>query len=319
MVGVSLPVRIFEPRSMIERINDFWAYTPLYLSAAAQMTDPLERFLNVIKFAVAGLHMSVSQRKPFNPLLGETFQGSFPDGTEIYCEHTSHHPPVDNFLLIGKGYRFYGRYEYIAKGNATYNVISLTQDGLNTVEFDNKQKISFTWPTAKICGLMMGDRLTKWGGTMRFSDTSNKLKALIKMNAGKKGGMFSKNRSDLIEGKVYYVKEGMVEPLNTEKANKKNNKNKNEFKYLDLGKEIGEIKGSWLDKVYLGEQLLWDIDIHRPVRHSSVQNPLPSDWRFREDLLWVRYADLKRAEKWKLKLEERQRFERKLRLDRNKK
>ena len=38
--------------------------------------------------------------KPFNPILGETLQAELPDGSEIYCEHTSHHPPVSNFHLL---------------------------------------------------------------------------------------------------------------------------------------------------------------------------------------------------------------------------
>lgn len=32
MVGVSLPVRIFEPRSTIERITDLWGYLTNYMS-----------------------------------------------------------------------------------------------------------------------------------------------------------------------------------------------------------------------------------------------------------------------------------------------
>jgi len=35
VVSVSLPVRIFEPRSTIERICDVWAFMPIYLRLAA--------------------------------------------------------------------------------------------------------------------------------------------------------------------------------------------------------------------------------------------------------------------------------------------
>jgi hypothetical protein len=42
--------------------------------------------------------------------LGETFQAEFKDGTTIFLEHTSHHPPISNFLIEGKGYKYYGRY-----------------------------------------------------------------------------------------------------------------------------------------------------------------------------------------------------------------
>ena len=37
VVGISLPVRIFEPRSTIERICDWWAFGPIYLTRAAQI------------------------------------------------------------------------------------------------------------------------------------------------------------------------------------------------------------------------------------------------------------------------------------------
>jgi hypothetical protein len=60
MVGVSLPVRIFEPRSMIERIGDWWAYAPIYLTPSAKIVDPIERMMNAIAFGFSGLSTSVS-------------------------------------------------------------------------------------------------------------------------------------------------------------------------------------------------------------------------------------------------------------------
>lgn len=37
VVGISLPVRIFEPRSTIERVCDWWAFGPIYLTRAAKI------------------------------------------------------------------------------------------------------------------------------------------------------------------------------------------------------------------------------------------------------------------------------------------
>ncbi len=74
--------------------------------------------------------MSASSEKPFNPLLGETYQGEFPqDGTQICCEHTSHHPPVTNFLLTNQqhDFRFFGSYEYQAQIGKTFNNINFSQ------------------------------------------------------------------------------------------------------------------------------------------------------------------------------------------------
>ena len=34
IISVSLPVRIFEARSMIERITDYWGFMPIYMEYA---------------------------------------------------------------------------------------------------------------------------------------------------------------------------------------------------------------------------------------------------------------------------------------------
>ena len=50
------------------------------------------------------LHLSGSPLKPFNPILGETFQSKVLD-FHFYLEQTSHHPPVTNFY-VNKFYLF---------------------------------------------------------------------------------------------------------------------------------------------------------------------------------------------------------------------
>ena len=72
---ISLPIKIFEARSSIQRIVDFWSAAPTYLTVAADCTDPVERLANVIAFSLCSLILCCSQSKPFNPLLGETNQG----------------------------------------------------------------------------------------------------------------------------------------------------------------------------------------------------------------------------------------------------
>lgn len=42
---------------------------------------------------MTNLLLSMNLEKPFNPILGETFQG-FVDGNPVYMEQISHHPPV---------------------------------------------------------------------------------------------------------------------------------------------------------------------------------------------------------------------------------
>lgn len=71
---ISLPIKIFEPRSSIQRIVDIWSFAPKYLNEAAASSDHLERLKLVIAFALSGIYICTSQYKPFNPILGETLQ-----------------------------------------------------------------------------------------------------------------------------------------------------------------------------------------------------------------------------------------------------
>ena len=40
---ISLPVRIFEPRSTISRICDIWAHVSEYFTKASECSDPVEK------------------------------------------------------------------------------------------------------------------------------------------------------------------------------------------------------------------------------------------------------------------------------------
>ena len=44
------------------------------------------------------VHMAMAQLKPFNPILGETFQAKINDCL-FYLEQCSHHPPIFNFYV----------------------------------------------------------------------------------------------------------------------------------------------------------------------------------------------------------------------------
>jgi hypothetical protein len=88
LVNVTLPVYIFEPTSYLQRIARSWVCYPL-LAAGAKKDDPVDRFLSVVAFVIGGLHETVLNRKPFNPILGETWEAEYSDGSKVYCEQTS--------------------------------------------------------------------------------------------------------------------------------------------------------------------------------------------------------------------------------------
>ena len=46
-------------------------------------------------------HIEKFPSKPFNPLLGETFEYQVPGRYKFLAEQVSHHPPISSYILIG--------------------------------------------------------------------------------------------------------------------------------------------------------------------------------------------------------------------------
>ncbi len=57
---------------------------------------------------------------------------------------------------------------------------------------------------------------------------------------------------------------------------------------------ICEIKGSWLNSIEFDGKTYWRLmgdKNSKPAPQRATKNPLPSDWRFREDLIWLKYKN----------------------------
>jgi len=80
-----------------------------------------------------------------NPVIGETLQASYPDGTQVYCEQVSHHPPISYFLAVGpeNSYRYYGCYNFSA--HAGLNSMQLVNKGHKVYEFANGDIVNATF------------------------------------------------------------------------------------------------------------------------------------------------------------------------------
>lgn len=74
------------------------AYAAIYLEKGGASFGQLEKIKYSTVFAVSKFHLSGAQLKPFNPILGETFQCKILD-SHFYMEQTSHHPPILNFYV----------------------------------------------------------------------------------------------------------------------------------------------------------------------------------------------------------------------------
>lgn len=116
--------------------------------------------------------------------MGETLEATLNDGTQIYGEQISHHPPISYFLVYGPEncYKYYGYYDYEAK--AGLNSLQVINKGKRYLEFKN-QKIHFNFPNEQYSGTLMGTLKQESYGSLVFTDYENCLKAEIKLNSVK--------------------------------------------------------------------------------------------------------------------------------------
>jgi len=56
---------------------------------------------HVIVGSISYIYPCHTFEKPLNPILGETYQASLPDGTKIYVEQICHKPPISYVLIDG--------------------------------------------------------------------------------------------------------------------------------------------------------------------------------------------------------------------------
>uniref|UniRef100_A0A4W5QUP2 Oxysterol-binding protein n=1 Tax=Hucho hucho TaxID=62062 RepID=A0A4W5QUP2_9TELE len=93
---VSMPVELNEPLNTLQHMCEELEYTEL-LDRAAETEDPYERMAIMAAFVISGYSSTYYRAgsKPFNPLLGETYECIREDkGMCFIAEQVSHHPPI---------------------------------------------------------------------------------------------------------------------------------------------------------------------------------------------------------------------------------
>uniref|UniRef100_A0A3P8SQ97 Oxysterol-binding protein n=1 Tax=Amphiprion percula TaxID=161767 RepID=A0A3P8SQ97_AMPPE len=106
---VAMPVQLNEPLNTLQRLCEELEYSEL-LDRAANTQDPFERMIYMATFVVSGYASSYYRTggKPFNPVLGETYECDRPDkGFRFVAEQVSHHPPISACHAESKNFVFW--------------------------------------------------------------------------------------------------------------------------------------------------------------------------------------------------------------------
>jgi len=90
---VTLPVLIFEPMSMLQKMAELMEYSYL-LDLADECEDPHMRLVYATTWFISVYYGLQRTWKPFNPILGETYEMVNHGGITFIAEQVSHHPPM---------------------------------------------------------------------------------------------------------------------------------------------------------------------------------------------------------------------------------
>ncbi|CAI5759424.1 unnamed protein product [Candida verbasci] len=303
---IAMPVTYNEPTTVLQKFAEMLEYPDIVTNAleAEVKDDSGEKILRIAAFALSSLSSQRAKernkRKPFNPLLGETYELVREDlGFRLISEKVSHRPPVFAYHIdteswtlaytLAPSQKFWGKqFEVTTKGN-----IYLTDKLTGEV---------FTWtqPTTLIKNIIAGETYAEPSGTVTIKSSTG-YRALVEFA---KGGMWS-GRSEGVSVKAL-------------------DKSKKELSYT--------INGNWTESFTLKtkstEKTIWQAGELLPnyqkkygfTTFTGTLNKItameqgqlaPTDSRLRPDLQCYEQGDVEKAEELKNKLEQDQRVRRK--------
>ncbi|XVF64636.1 hypothetical protein PTKIN_Ptkin09bG0183800 [Pterospermum kingtungense] len=170
LTKVCLPVYFNEPLSSLQKCFEDLEYSYLLDRAYewGKRGNNLMRILNVAAFAVSGYSSTEGRMcKPFNPLLGETYEADFPDkGVRFFSEKVSHHPMIVACHCQGTGWKFWG--DSNLKSKFWGRSIQLDPVGVLTLEFEDGEVFQWSKVTTSIYNLILGKLYCDHYGTMRI-------------------------------------------------------------------------------------------------------------------------------------------------------
>lgn len=195
---LSLPIWLFEPTTALTRMAETFEYSDL-LDRAATTPDPILRDSLVTAFVVSTFSNTQRVRKPFNPVLGETYEFIHPvTEMKLYAEQVSHHPPISASFVQGSGWEASEVINVHAKFQG--NSMEMTNSGYRHIRLTKFDDL-YTWnmPTAVIFNLFVGRTHIDHQGAFEIINhtTGNKIKLDFLKN-----GWFQNNRFQ-VSGDLY--------------------------------------------------------------------------------------------------------------------
>lgn len=294
----------------------------------------LERLKLVTVYFIQSLHVSLVGYKPFNPIIGETFQAIItppekekndkaPNNSNInekeqingneegnppihfYVEQTSHHPPIASFYGKSKNFVCYGCRESSAIGSGN-SVVSHIKGPFN-IKFSDGTHIVATFPKFMMHGLVFGKKTFCYDGNLIVEDKTNGLLSITDIMPKESKGFLSKMFYKSTKNFPDYFR-GFIAPTSDVTYDKKTDA------YTPIEESVlAKIEGEYNMYCNIDNKCYWDINKDSPGCMFKQEFTLPSDSQLRNDIILYKNNKFELAQYAKMTLEDMQRKDVKLR------
>ncbi|BHF61272.1 hypothetical protein SprV_0100424500 [Sparganum proliferum] len=158
---IPLPVNFNEPLSFLQRVTEDLTYSYCLDKAAQVPTENVvERMAWIAAFSVSCYSTTALRTcKPFNPLLGETYECDRSDdefGWRSFAEQVSHHPPVVAHYCesVRHGWKFWQEFTVNSKFRGKY--LSLVPVGFTHLVFNDGHHYTWSKVTITVHNIIVG-------------------------------------------------------------------------------------------------------------------------------------------------------------------
>ena len=303
---VSMPVTANEPTSLLQRLAESMEYSALLDAAAQTSLQPEERLMYVAAFAVSYFaYNRVKERairKPFNPMLGETYELVREDlGFRFLAEKISHHPvrmACQADSLANGGWCFAQSPQPVQKfwGKS----VELNTEGrARVVLHAPAEQYSWSQATGFLRNVIAGEKYVEPVQSMTVVNETNGMRAVATFKAG---GMFS-GRSEEVTVQLFNGESAL--PLGLA------GKWTEGLKRTDTGASIWTVGALVPDAPKVYGFTAFAAALNQVTAMEEGKLP-PTDSRLRPDQQALERNEVDRAEGLKARLEQRQRDRRKV-------
>ncbi|KAI9032632.1 Oxysterol-binding protein-domain-containing protein [Phycomyces nitens] len=188
---VAMPVSMNEPISLLQKACEDLEYSEL-LDKAAGMNDPMDRLMYVAVFAISSYASSQYRtgRKPFNPMLTETYENIRPDkGFRFIAEKVSHHPLVIAAHADSKNYKYWQASKVKSKFWGK-SMEFMTEGTFHITLTGHEDHYTYFKPSSWMRNMIAGEKYLEHVGEMKVQDHTSGAYASVTFKEGTGGGLF---------------------------------------------------------------------------------------------------------------------------------